>query len=183
MSPTENLMAGVVLVVLAMAVREDLLRHRVPNALNLAALLVGLGLALLDAGLSGIVHSVAGTLVGSAALVPLYLLRGMGAGDVKLMGATGAFLGPSSALLAAALALIAGGVLGVAIVFWRLIEPRLRLEAAPSGEAPAAWNAAATISVVRKEQFPYAVAIAVGVVTTLWLRGSLGALFVALGIG
>ena len=176
-------MTGVVIFVVALAVREDLLRHRIANSLNLAGLMLGLGLAALAAGVSGVMYSVGGVAVGCAVFVPFYLLRGMGAGDVKLMGATGAFLGPGSALLAAALALIAGCVLGVAIVFWRLIEPRLRLETSPSGEAPAAWKAAATISVVRKERFPYAVAIAVGVVTTLWLRGSLGALFVALGIG
>jgi len=177
------LLVAVVLAVLAFAAREDMLRHRIPNSLNLAALILGLGLAALTGGLSGIVHSIAGALVGFAALVPFYLLRGMGAGDVKLMGASGAILGPSGALLAAALALIAGGVLGVGILMRRLIEPRLRLDSSPSGEASAAWRAVATISIVRKERFPYAVAIAVGVVATLWLRGSLVALFVALGIG
>ena len=175
--------AGIAVVVLALAVREDLLRHRIPNALNMAGVVLGFGLATLAGGVSGAIHSVEGALVGCTALIPFYLLRGMGAGDVKLMGATGAFLGPSGALLATALALIAGAVLAVGIIVWRLVEPRPRLEASPSGEASAAWRAAATISVVRKERFPYAVAIAVGVVTTLWLRGSLGALFVALGIG
>ncbi len=176
-------MTGFVIVVLALAVRADLLEHRIPNALNLAGLILGLGLASLVGGASGIVYSAGGALVGSAALIPFYLLRGMGAGDVKLMGATGAFLGPSGALLAAALTLIAGAVLGFAIVLWRLVEPRSPLETSPPGEASVAWRAAATISIARKERFPYAVAIAVGVVATLWLRGALGALVSAFGVG
>ena len=45
------------------------------------------------------------------------------------------------------------------------------------------WVLAAVVAVVRKERFPYAVAIAVGVGTTLWVNGSLGALLSALGIG
>ena len=176
-------MTGSVVMLLAQAVREDLLQNRITNALNLAGLILGLGLACLAGGASGLVYSAGGALVGCAALLPLYLTRGMGAGDVKLMGATGAFLGPSGALLAAALALIAGAVLAVGLVIWRLVEPRPRLEASPSGEASAVWRAAATISIVRKERFPYAVAIAVGVVATLWLRGSLGVLLSALSIG
>jgi len=176
------LMACVLVVVLALAVREDLLRHRIPNELNMAGVILGFGFATLVGGASGAIHSVGGALVGCAALMPFYLLRGMGAGDVKLMGSTGAFLGPSGALLAAALALIAGAVLGIAIVLWRLVEPRPLLETSPLVEGSGAWRAVATILVVRSERFPYAVAIAVGVITTLWLRGSLGALFVALGI-
>lgn len=176
-------MAGAVLIVLAFAVREDLLRHRIPNTLNAAALLLGLGLASLTAGWSGLINSVGGALVGCAALVPFYLLRGMGAGDVKLMAAAGAFLGPSSSLLAAAMALVAGATLAVAIIVWRLVEPKPRLDVSSAGGATAAWRAAATISTVRHERFPYAVAIGVGVVGTLWLQGSLGSLVTAVGIG
>jgi len=176
-------MTGSVILVLALAVRADLLEHRIPNALNLAGLILGTGLACLVGGTSGIVYSAGGALVGSAVLIPLYLARGMGAGDVKLMGAAGAFLGPSGALLAAALTLIAGAVLGIAVVLWRLVEPRSPLATSPPAEASVAWRAAATISIARKERFPYAVAIAVGVVATLWLRGALGVLVSAFGVG
>jgi len=174
---------GVLLVLLAFAIGEDQFRHRIPNALILAGLILGLGLASLGSGLSGCVYAAAGALVGCTALIPFYLLRGMGAADVKLMGATGAFLGPSGALLAAALALVVGAVLAIAIVLWRLVEPRSRLETSAAGEVSAAWRAVATVLVVRKERFPYAVAIATGTVLTLWLRGSLTSLMAALGLG
>ena len=138
-------MTGSVILVLALAVRADLLEHRIPNALNLAGLILGLGLASLFGGISGILYSAGGALVGCALLLPLYLTRGMGAGDVKLMGATGAFLGPNGALLAAALTLIAGGVLGHRSRLWRLVEPRSPLATSPSAQASVAWRAAATI--------------------------------------
>lgn len=184
---TSVYMTGSVVLVLALAVRADLLEHRVPNALNLAGLILGLGLACLADGSSGIAYSAGGALVGCAALLPLYMAGGTGAGDVKLMGATGTFLGPSGAMLAAALTLITGAVLAIVIVLWRLVEPRSPLETSPPARASVAWRAAAraaaTISIARKERFPYAVAIAVGVVATLWLRGALGALMSALGVG
>jgi hypothetical protein len=49
------------------------------------------------------------------------------------------------------------------------------------GPTTRAWRAVAVLSTVRQERFPYAVAIASGVVMTLWLQGSLAALATALG--
>ena len=176
-------MTGAVMLLATVAAFEDVVRHRIPNSLNLAALILGLGLSCLAAGWRGLVlHAAGGALVGCAVLVPFYLLRGMGAGDVKLMGALGSFLGPVDAGLAAGFALVAGAVMAAAIVAWRLLESAIQVERG-SGGAAAASQAAAVIAVVRKERFPYAVAIAVGVGTTLWLNGSLGALLSALGIG
>jgi prepilin peptidase CpaA len=173
-------MMGAVLIVLAFAAREDLLRQRIPNSLNGAALVLGVGMASLAGGWGGFADSVCGALVGCAALLPFYLLHGMGAGDVKLMAAAGAFLGPAGALFAAAAALVSGLVLAVAIVVWRLVEPKPRFEATPAAGG-AAMGRIAMISAVRKERFPYAVAIGAGVVGTLWWQGSLAGLFAALG--
>jgi len=176
-------MTGAVLIALALAAREDVLRHRIPNALNATALLLGLGLAGLAGGWSGFVDSVGGAATGFAVLFPFYLRRGMGAGDVKLMAAAGAYLDPSSALLAAAVALVAGVFLAVAVVTRKQAEARLLQEVAPAGGAPAVWRAAAAFLSVRQERFPYAVAIGIGVAAALAWNGSLGGLWTALGIG
>jgi prepilin peptidase CpaA len=175
------LASGLVLVLLALAVREDLIRSRVPNRLNAAGLVLGLGMMWAAAGSQGLADGAAGAAVGGAVLFPFYLLRGMGAGDVKLMGACGAFLGFKGALLAAGLSLIAGGVLGFGYVVWRLVEPPPPLQLSAQGVTPRVGRAAAVLSTVRRERFPYAVAIASGVVMTLWLQGSLAALATALG--
>lgn len=176
-------MTGAVLIALALAAREDVLRHRIPNTLNAAALLLGVGLASLAGGWSGFVDSIGGAAIGFAVLFPFYLRRGMGAGDVKLMAAAGAYLDPSGALLAAAIALVAGVLLAVAIVTRRQAEARLAHEITPAGEATAVWRAAAAFLSVRHEQFPYAVAIGIGVAAALARNGSLGGLWAALGIG
>jgi prepilin peptidase CpaA len=177
-------MTGAVMAVAALAVREDVVRHRIPNRLNLAALLLGCSLAFLAGGSRGLVlHAAGGALVGCGVFVPFYLLRGMGAGDAKLMGALGSFLGPGGALLAAAWALVAGAVIALAIVAWRLVEPRPRLEHTSAGASSVVWRAMDRLSTVRNERFPYAVAIAAGVLMTLWLQGSLRTLYSALGIG
>jgi prepilin peptidase CpaA len=175
-------LTGVLCVVVALAIREDLLRHRIPNALNATALALGLGLAFLGAGTDGLVHAAGGVVVGFAALAPLYLLGGMGAGDVKLMSAAGAYLGPSAALLAAASALVAGAVLAVGIGAWRVAQTRRMVQTYPSTGTSAAWQVAASIAIVRKERFPYAIAIAVGVITVLWLRGALANLAAVAGV-
>ena len=133
------------LVLVALAAREDLVRNRVPNTLNGAALLIALVLGVAAGGAEGLLNSAGGALAGCAALLPFYLLRGMGAGDVKLMAAAGAFLGPGAALLAAALSLIAGGVLALAYVAWRLVQPRASWAASlAAGHALPPSTAAAT---------------------------------------
>jgi prepilin peptidase CpaA len=178
------LATGLVLVLLALAVREDLIRNRVPNKLNAAGLLLGLGLMWAAAGSHGLADAAAGAAVGGTLMLPFYVLRGMGAGDVKLMGASGAFLGFEGALLATGLSLIAGGVLAFGYVLWRLVEPPSPLqEVAMHRFRTRGWRAIAVLSTVRQERFPYAVAIAVGVAMTLWLQGSLAAFAMALGSG
>ncbi len=72
----------------------DLRETRVPNWLALAAALLGLAANLLTHALPGLLLALAGAGLALLVYVPLYLLRAMGAGDVKLMAALGAIAGP-----------------------------------------------------------------------------------------
>jgi prepilin peptidase CpaA len=160
-----NTLASLTLtVVVALAVRQDLVEHRIPNWLMFAALAAGLLIHSWFSGLDGFVHALAGAGVGLVCLLPLYLGKGMGAGDVKLMGAAGAFLGPVNAFVAALLSLVFGAVLALVVLAWRYIELREATAGAPD------------LSQVRKERFPYAVAIGLGAIATMWLRGMFDAL-------
>ncbi len=55
-------------------------------------------------------HSTGGLFLGVAFLLPVYLIGGMGAGDVKLMGAVGSILGPQGVFIAFLYSAIAGGL-------------------------------------------------------------------------
>lgn len=63
----------------------------------------------------GLLQSVGGWAVGIGLFLPLFLLRGMGAGDVKLLGAVGAWLGTLGVLWAALFTTVAGGVLALIV--------------------------------------------------------------------
>ena len=65
-------------------------------------------------GLSGTTNSLQGAGLALGVLLPLYFLRGMGAGDVKLMAAIGALKGPEFLIYTFAWAAIFGG--GMALV-------------------------------------------------------------------
>jgi prepilin peptidase CpaA len=90
----------------------DVRSRRIPNQLVLAGLALGLtirvfgGWASLGAGLAGAALALALTF-------PLFALRAMGGGDVKLFAVAGMFLGPAGFLLALLASALVGGVLGV----------------------------------------------------------------------
>lgn len=171
---TNIMLTLAILATLALAVRQDFAEHRVSNALTLSAMAIAIGIQSLAFGIDGALHALAGAGVGLLCLMPLYLVKGMGAGDVKLMGAAGSFIGPSHALVAALLSLAVGALLAIAIVVWRVVELRATIVAAGSaGEAPRS-DLPTTLFQVGKQRFPYAVAIAAGVVLAMWMRGLLG---------
>jgi prepilin peptidase CpaA len=174
------LSVSVLLVLLGMAVASDVRRRRIANRLVLCGLLLALALHALalsggSAGLAGstVWAPLAGLLAGGLALLPLYLLRACGAGDVKLMAVVGAFVGPSAALVAALCTLVAGGVLSLAFMIARGIAARTL---ANLRGMVAAWSAGLRTGHgvqlpppldATAARLPYAVAIACGTVCAL----------------
>ena len=106
-------MAGGAVILCTLATWWDLRYRRIPNGLTIPALVVALCLhGALGAG-KGLLLSAAGALVAGALVLPGYLLRFTGAGDVKLLLAVGAFLSFPLSLMAGLVALVLGGVLGL----------------------------------------------------------------------
>lgn len=168
----ESFLTVSLIVILVLAARQDLSQHRISNFLTTGALTAGFGMQWLAHGGGGALLALAGAGVGLFCLLPFYLLKGMGAGDVKLMAAAGAFLGPVDAFIAALLSLAAGALLAILVVAWRVANspatsPLAGHDATSSAKPRSALARAAA------ERFPYAAAIAVGVVATLWFRGFL----------
>lgn len=110
---------------LALAVWHDVRTRRIPNALVFGGALLGLALnSLYPAGASlftadfggiGLLWSLAGLGAGLALLLPMYVLRTLGAGDVKMMAMVGAFVGPQAVVVCTVLTLLAGGVLALLV--------------------------------------------------------------------
>jgi prepilin peptidase CpaA len=100
---------------LCAAAWHDVKSFRIPNYLTGAGLALGLSLnSVLPEGL-GFFSSLLGLTAGLFGLLPLYLLRIWGAGDVKLMAVVGAFLGPVGLAGSLILTLLAGGATALAV--------------------------------------------------------------------
>lgn len=168
--PTEQYLQVALLLLVSVAAVNDIATRRIPNRL----LLLGLGCALLLHLLSAhpgdsMIASLQGMATGLAIFLPFYLLRGMAAGDVKMMAVVGAFTGPATAFEIAVLTWCAGGVMAVLTI---LVRGHLRLAIGNIGRmlvgivtpgagmlAPAQEKSAGSM--------PYGLAIAIGTVAVL----------------
>ena len=155
---------------LLVAIATDLRSRRIPNVLVAVGLGLGLAGRLLDPGSpagEALIAFFKGSGTGLLALMPLYLMRACGAGDVKLMAMVGGFVGPAVVLDAALWTLVSGGVLSLVFMLGRGVAAQtienirflltdLMVRARSGGGArlaPLATTAA---------RLPYAVAIAAG---------------------
>ncbi len=98
---------------LTVASITDLRYQRIPNWLTFPAMFLALSYHTIGAGVSGLLWSAGGLAVGMAVLVLYYLLGMLGAGDVKLMGAVGALLGPADAFYAFVFSVFVGGIYAI----------------------------------------------------------------------
>lgn len=151
---------------LAGATLSDLRSRRIANRWLLAG--SGVALALHVFAIAGGARPLAGqswsapltgASLGLLLLLPLHLLRAMGAADVKLMAMVGAFIGPVGVATAVLYSLLAGGLLSLLYLNAAGVLPRLLANlrvlhrAGPDGTTPLSRSAA---------RLPYAVAISLG---------------------
>jgi len=158
------------LLLLTIATCDDLIEHRIPNAVVVWGIVLALGIGGLAGGHTGFLSALGGLLLGGLLLLPFYLLGGMGAGDVKLMAMTGAFLGPTATLLAVAVTLTAGLVLALSVLgVWLIMQSAPGLTALTTLRRLLPARLRPSLPGSRPAHFPYAAAIAVGAMTALWL--------------
>jgi len=170
-------------VILAFAAYGDIRTHRIPNTLTLLGLVTGLVLQLLGHGVHGVISGLLGAGVGLGCFAPFYLRRAMGAGDLKLLAAVGAFLGPQGAFYAALFALLAGGLGAIGYLLWRGLRASVS-SFVQEGAAAAGASALVAAHLARRDRLPFALPIAVGGIAAgcyagvfsaadVWLRGAL----------
>ena len=164
------------LVLLFFACMYDLAQRRIPNRLLALGLLGALGLHLwLMPPLALLTHLLGGFATCLAMFLPLYLMRAMAAGDVKLMATVGSFSGPALGLEIGLATYCAGGLLALGIL---LVKGQLRVALGNAsavlrplllrlGGTPLALDGLPQASV---GGMPYALAITSGTVLMLWIR-------------
>lgn len=170
-------MMGIVTTAL-IAAWYDWTEWRIPNRLLAASATAAGMLALFVPHSPTVWTSLAGGLTGLALFLPLYLLRGMAAGDVKLMATLGLFAGPLLTVDIALLSCIAGGLWALVIMMGQTAYgqfARLRLKTLLGPKLSHVLSHPAqpqTNSLNGKTVMPYGVVIA---------AGALGAVLLAQG--
>ncbi|MDG2185354.1 MAG: A24 family peptidase [Mariniblastus sp.] len=150
---------------------------RVPNKITYPMIFAGWIYSMISYGVAGdgwymgLLWSLAGTAVGLATLLPAYSIGGMGAGDVKMMAAVGAWVYCWTTFYAFCISAIVGAILAVFMIIF-------------SGEAKKHWNqmfyilneimtvrnpeTLSSIAAERKSSMrllPYGIPLAIGTVT------------------
>ncbi len=159
---------------LMMAIGWDVKTHRIPNVLVLVGLALGLLISTWPGGI-GFSHALYGGLAGLAVYLPLYMLRILGAGDVKLMSAVGAFVGFPDVMAVALITALVGLILSVLIAIrYRQLQQMGKhvyqgligfMWQIASGGRPRQW-----VMVIGPHRLPYAMAIGLGTLTHVYMH-------------
>ena len=168
---------GVLIALLVIAAVIDMKTGRIPNWLVFGGALYALvynTMSPLYARDIGILFALGGLAVGLVALLPAYLFRVMGAGDVKLMAMVGAFIGAWATVGAVLATLVAGGVLALALAMWagRTVRLLRNVAAVSRGTMVTMATGIGGLAVhagPSAGKMPYGVAIAVGTIAYLVL--------------
>ena len=114
--PIFQILLALIVVVAAV---YDFRFRRIPNWLTLSGVILGWGLNIFLFEMIGLRTAAFGLGLAFLIYFPLYLLRGMGAGDVKLMGAVGSIVGPANWFGIFILTSILGGVVALILLLFK----------------------------------------------------------------
>lgn len=161
-------------IVLAVACFMDLRSRRIPNWLVLPFLVAGVAVSAWLQGRSGIEHSLEGVGLGLLIYGFLFWMGGMGAGDVKLSAAIGAWIGPYQLFIALILTGIAGGIM---VLCWAAMGGFLKELFTGTGDLIFSWrrrkqnrDLEPALSNPLKRKMAYAPAIAIGTLISFFAR-------------
>jgi prepilin peptidase CpaA len=103
-------------IALIISLFTDLKDRKILNIVTIPTILFGLIFFSITQGWNGFLFSILGLFVGLVVLIIPFLLGGMGAGDVKLMGAIGALMGTSFVFYSFIYAALIGGVISLLLI-------------------------------------------------------------------
>ncbi|OXI78179.1 peptidase A24 [Burkholderia sp. AU33423] len=155
------------------AASTDIATRRIPNRLVLLGLAGALvAQCLLHGVVAGALGWLAGAATGFGMLLPFYVLRGMAAGDVKLMLAIGAWVGAEMTFYIVLATFLAGGIgaIAVALLRGRMRQMWANVHAliALRSRGASAEAAGGPVEIASVGTLPYGVAIAAGTLGMLF---------------
>jgi prepilin peptidase CpaA len=152
----------------------DVLTHKIPNWVTFPSAMLGMLINCYLAGLQGLVFSILGLATGFLLLFVVYLLGGMGAGDVKLLCAVGALLGPKLVFCTFIWMALAGGTLALALIIYKkaFSQTLSNLKTLLLGWILRAPNEDANLTIRNQSliKLPYGVAIALGAILAVYFK-------------
>lgn len=181
MSYATAIPATIVLLATFVAAVTDVWRFKVHNALTFPLLLLGIIYHGAMFGASGVAQSVTGAVIGFAALIVLYAIGAMGAGDVKFVTAIGAWIGSEQIIPAILIGCIAAGVYAFVLLAlhggadhaWINLQLAMyRIKAigrhlVRNDESETCQEVAKDLDGRRKRLIPFSAMVGIGVVATL----------------
>lgn len=151
----------------------DVWQRRIPNLLTFGSAAAAVATHAWVDGAAGAATAVAGWLAGAGLFMPLVLLGGMGAGDMKLLAALGSWLGAGAALWTALFGSIAGAVYAVVLAVSHGMLGRV---AANLASMLRAWHLqgvgpvpGVTLADASGPRVAFALPLTAGLLATLWL--------------
>jgi prepilin peptidase CpaA len=110
---------GLAMVLAGVAGFTDWRSRRIPNWLTVSGLVVGIAVNAIAGGWSGVKTSLLGAGLGLLLLLPFVLVRSLGAGDWKLAGALGAFVGPGLLADLLIVSVFVAGIMALGLVIYK----------------------------------------------------------------
>jgi prepilin peptidase CpaA len=171
-------MIAATLAFVALCIATDVRTRRIPNILCGVGMVVGIVLNAVYFGGEGLLTSMSGLVIAVAALLAPFALGGIGGGDVKMMGAIGALLGPHAALGSLLVGMALGGAIMVVHLarkggLWRTVST-----VATMATASIVLRSLDPLRVSAEQAgaitLPYSVPLGLGTLIVLAAPGSLG---------
>jgi prepilin peptidase CpaA len=171
-----NMSEIAIVIIGSIACATDITTRRIPNWLTFGGAAAALVAHAALSGMPGVTMAASGWAVGVLLFAPMFLLMGMGAGDVKLLAAFGAWVGPSEIVSIAIAAALAGAVIALIFV---AVRRRMRQTLTNLYELLRFWYFAgiqpfSTLTVAEPGalRLAYAIPITAGALMTSWFSWS-----------
>src|SRR6266496_1703650 len=168
-SPLGLLAGAVFSILLLLAAVEDVRSRRIPNALVAPIALLGLVYSgFIPPSLGGALRGFEGLLMGLICWLPFYVFGWLGAGDVKMFAAAGAWLGPMRAVEGTFVAALLGAVAAL-LWMWRARGLKNSLETLGIATTLPVVLTGTGTSNTKVRSVPYGVPMAAGALLAAWM--------------